>query len=216
MAWKSTVAKVPLIRQAVIPKPTPADVRDFWEYMTSRYGTRVIDKRNNIEMRALGELLDLFGVLSKKDFLEKFTTVLPMKNVNVIYTPFEIGVPSKDWSLWQQTRVCVHEINHVLQCREDGDLGFTWGYVTSAAQRAHYEIGGYRCDMEIEYRYMGKVLDPYMQAIKLLSYGCTMAHVEIAHKQLALSIPIIKRGAIIEPSSRAAVKWLDRRFRWVA
>jgi hypothetical protein len=113
-------------------------------------------------------------------------------------------------------RVCAHEIDHVIQCQKAGDLGYSWGYITNPAQRAYYEAEAYRCEMELEYRYFGRILDPWQTAFKLLGYGCSAVDVETARKMLGLSIPTVKDGGIVEPAAREAIVWLDERFRWAA
>jgi hypothetical protein len=145
--------------------------------------------------------------------MEDFTTIIPIKPWKGIYIPFEIGVPKAGWSLWSQIEVCVHEHEHFVQCLRDGDLGYAWDYVTNSASRAHHESGGYSCNMEMRHRYRREMPTPEDLSGKLVYYGCSLTDVSVSRKELALRIPIVRRGGLVQAASRVAAPWLDARFR---
>lgn len=204
------LGRVPLIgRLFRRVDPTPDDVREFWKAMQGKWDTQRIDKADASDMRVLADLLNLLGIVDKDRFMRMFTTTVG----NRIYTPFEPGVPAEGWSLWQQIRICVHEHHHVFQDRVAGGLGFEWNYITSSAKRAHYEAEAYRCEMVLEWRYQGRMLDPKALAGLLRDYGCSADDVAVAEKMLSLSVPSIKAGAIASDVCRWAVGWLDQRWR---
>lgn len=210
---KKLLIRYPLARRLIYPvNPTPEDVREFWSFMCARHNVEIIDKANSEQMKLVAEVLDAMGVLDKHAFLKHYTTGVPLRPFRGIYVPFEPGTPNDDYDLWQQMVVCVHEIDHIIQADKAGDLAFSWDYLSNSAARAHYEAGGYRCDMEMEWRYRGRLLDPYVLAVKLIHYNCSIADCEITEKELRLCIPVIKADGVIEPASREAVAWLDERY----
>lgn len=201
----SPVVEVPVV-------PTPDDVKAFWTYMQRKYRFRTVRKQDAAEMKFVAEVLDLMKITNKEAFLERFTTVIPLSSFRGVYIPFELGVSGPHYDLWGQMVVCVHECDHIAQCDKEGDLGYAWKYLTSAADRAHYEAGGYRCNLEMNWRYQRRVLKPADLAANLVHYGCSRVDVETTRKQLALCLPAIRQGAIVEPAMRTAVIWLDNRY----
>jgi len=188
---------------------TREDVVAFWDFMAETVDFRVAGKSDSEDMKALAQVLDTMGVVDQQLFMEQFTTVIPLSGMTAVYIPFEIGVVSPHYDLWGQMVVCVHEANHVLQCRRDGDLSFAWEYVTNPASRAHYEAGGYRCNLELNFRYMGRLLNCDTLAANLEHYGCSKLDQEIAARELFLSLPAIRMGAIVEAATKIAVPKLD-------
>lgn len=199
-------------RPAVIRDLTTEDVVAFWDFMSKEVGFRVVRKEDAAEMEALSQVLDAMGIVDQGKFREKYSTVVPLSGYTAVYLPYEIGIAGPDWSLWGQIGNGVHEPDHVLQCREVGDLVFGVEYLTNPASRAHYEAGAFLCDMETAWRYRGVMLSPHSLASNLLHYGCGPMDVRVATKQLALAIPIVRGGAVVEPASKIAFKWLDERL----
>jgi hypothetical protein len=195
------------------PNPTPADVRAFYAWFSRQLRFRVIRKNNSALMQTVARVLDAMKVVDKKRFLENFTTVIPIRGVRGVFVPFEHGVPAENWSLWHQIEILDHEADHLMQSDKAGDISYAWDYLTSSARRAHYEAGGYRCNLELRWRYFRELLDPKALAEKLVgNYGCSRADAAVTAKELALTIPTVKLGALVEPASRIAVPWLDARF----
>lgn len=201
--------RLPILRRFVSApriEIAPGDVVDFWAYMARRYGTRAVRKSDAAEMKAIGRLLDLLGVIDRQTFLDRFTTTIG----TTIYTPFEIGRAEGGWDLWHQILICVHEHQHVVQ--DDKGLKYEWDYITSPAKRTTYEIEAYRTGFELEWKYYRRTPDPAATAALLRNYGCGSTDVEVARKALALTLPTIKAGAITTPTVMAAVGWLDERI----
>jgi len=207
-----TLRSVRLVRLLNPPPVTSVDVRAFWDYMCARHNVGVIRKSDSASMKVVAELLDRMGVLARESFLLAHTTVVPIRPVRGIYAPFEPGVPDERWSLWSQIEVCTHEMNHMVQAERAGRWDFSWDYITSSAARAHYEAGAYRCNLELALRYRGRVLNCGTLAYKLVNYGCSNLDCETTEKQLLMTLPAIRKGAMIEPATREAVDWLDERF----
>ena len=182
----------------------PEDVRAFWQYMQSRFGTSVVNKRDAVEMQVVAHALQLLGIQSRDRFLQNFTTTLGRR----IYTPFTVGVGDPTWSLWAQLVVCVHEHQHVIQ-RNNNAITFELSYLFSKAARAHWEAEAYRSDLELQFWRYGSVPSPKELAEKLLDYGCRREDVEVAAKELALSAASVRRGAVLNEATHAALGWLN-------
>lgn len=207
----SILTRIPIVgRLFRRADPSSEDVREFWKAMCAKWDTTRIDKANSNEMKLVGEVMGLLGVVNRQDFMRRFTTTVGTR----IYTPFDPGVPTSDWSLWSQITVCVHEHHHVFQDRAAGGLGFEWAYLTNPAQRAHYEGEAYRTNMVMEWRYQGRMPDPYALAALLRYYGCSQSDIDVIGKMLALSIPSIKAGAMTSDVCRWATVWLDKQWKW--
>ena len=210
---KQFLLQFPTARRLIYPvKPTSQDVKEFWDYMCSRHDVTIIRKDNSEQMKLVAEILNAMGVLNRHEFLKHYTTGVPLRPFRGIYTPFEVGVPNEDYDLWAQMVVCVHEIDHIIQADGMGDLGYSWDYLTNSASRAHHEAGGYRCNMEMWWRYRGVLLDPYVLSVKLIHYNCSILDCEITEKELRLCIPVIRTNVLIELASKEAAVWLDERY----
>ncbi len=177
-------------------------ILDFWKYMQGYYGTRVVDKKSSKLMKFVSIILNKFGAMSRKNFMDDFTTTLG-KN---IYTNFKVG-DSDTMDLRKQISICVHEHQHVVQFNKD--IGFSRKYIFNDSARAHYEADAYRCNMEIYYWYTGKLLDPARIAKILLSYGCSKGDVEVCKRNLEMSAVTIGYGGIISEASKVAIRWLN-------
>lgn len=209
----SVLTRIPLVgRYFRKVDPTADDVREFWKASLVRWDTKRIDKDKAQEMQLVAEVLGLLGIVNKQDFLRRFTTTVGTR----IYTPFDPGIPTPEWSLWNQITVCVHEHHHVFQDRAAGGLGFEWAYLTNPAQRAQYEAEAYRTNMVMDWRYQGRMLDPKVLAALLNNYGCSAVDVAVVAKMLALSVPSIKADAIPSDVCRWSTTWLDTRWHLAA
>jgi hypothetical protein len=185
-------------------EPTPDIVRGLWQHMTSYYGSQVADKSNSALMRLVADALQLFGVEKASDFLTQFTTTV----ATTIYIPFEVGVESGGWTLWEQILICVHEHMHVYQWRTEG-VGFAAKYLTSSAARAEFEAEAYRSAAELSWWRCKQLVPPAALADHLRAYGCSQADINSASQIIALSEETIRRGGIVNPPTAVALAWLD-------
>jgi hypothetical protein len=206
----SKIAKLPLIGKVFHREiePFPADVQDFWSFMLARHGMTLVNKNDSKMMQIVGESLDLMGIQDKDDFMKKYTTSV----LGRVFTPFELGVPMEGWSLWNQIRVCPHEIRHDVQRKNNGCLGFEWDYTTNSASRASHECDALSVDMLLEWRYQDRMLSPHELAVGLKGYACTDEDVEVSEKQLQMIAKMIRRGAILPDPAKEACDWLNERF----
>jgi len=184
--------------------PTPEMVRALWAYMTSCYGTRVIQRTDAVEMKVAAHLLNLIGVVDVKTFMTRSATTLGKH----IYIPFKIGVEGDHWSLWDQITTCVHEHQHIVQYKREGQT-FMWKYLLRSAARAHYEADAYRCDLELQYWRDGNLPDVHALAELLRNYKCNETDIAVTEKQFNLSIKTLEQGAVINEASRRAIRWLE-------
>jgi hypothetical protein len=185
-------------------EPTPQLVRDFWHYMTRRFGASVVDKRSAGEMKAVGTLLGAIGVLDRDAFLARYATTIGRN----VYIPFDIGTPSPGWSLWGQLMVCAHELQHVVQYDRMGPLKFAWKYIGSSAGRTALEAEAYRCQLELQFWRTGELVSPAWLASSLKAYAVSDTDIAVAEKYLAMSAESVRRGAVINETSKAAIEWL--------
>jgi hypothetical protein len=182
----------------------PQEVVSFWRHMQERFGTTTVNKDDAVEMQIIASVLDTLGILDKERFLKSFTTTLGRK----IYTPFEVGTPNDGWDLWDQVVVCVHEHQHVVQHDREG-LAFEVSYVADRAARARFEAEAYRSNLEMHFWRFGHPMRSRPLADLLHDYGCRPEDVEIAAHSLALANVSVRRGAVLNESTRAALDWLD-------
>jgi len=183
---------------------SPELVEDFWAYMAKQYGTKVVRKSSSAKMKVIGRLLAALGVMSYGHFM-RFATTLK----RTIYIPFEIGVADEHWSLWDQIVVCVHEHQHVEQYLEEGSK-YERRYLFRSAKRATYEAEANRSNFELFFWRYGFLPDAAERARKLKHYGCSGLDIEVTEKYLLISGETIKRGGVINRSSKLALPWLNR------
>ena len=182
----------------------PDEVVSFWRHMQERFGTTTVNKGDAVEMQIIASVLDTLGILDKERFLRSFTTTLGRK----IYTPFDVGSANDSWDLWDQVVVCVHEHQHVVQHDREG-LSFEVSYVADRAARARFEAEAYRSNLEMHFwRYRTPTRSRPLAEL-LHDYGCRPEDVEIAAHSLALANVSVRRGAVLNESTRAALDWLD-------
>jgi len=183
-------------------------VRDFWLHMQQHYGSTVVAKNDSAVMAAAAMLLDTLNILDKERFLKDFVTTLG----KTIYIPFKLG--DDDWSLWDQTKVCVHEHQHVVQGERDGWATFGSRYLSSSSWRAGYEAEAYGCDLELEFWKGGHGFNPYDYALwrvrALKSYGCTEADISQAAAMLGIRAGVVVQGVVENDASKVAIAWLDQ------
>lgn len=187
-------------------EPTPELVRSFWTYMTSHFASVAVQKDSSTEMRVLSTALSALGILDAKTFLTKYATTLGHR----IYLPFEPGVANSAWSPWAQMAVCVHEIQHVVQFDLLGPVAYGVRYLTSTSQRARLEADAYRSTLEMYWWHAGTLLDPSALANLLRAYGASDTDVAMARMILEASGESVKQGAVINPSTVAALAWLNQ------
>ncbi len=183
----------------------PDEVVSFWRHMQERFGTTTVNKDDAVEMQIIAGVLDTLGILDKERFLKSFTTTLGRK----IYTPFEVGSANDVWDLWDQVVVCVHEHQHVVQHDREG-RAFEVSYVADRAARARFEAEAYRSNLEMHFWRYGATRRSRPLAELLHDYGCRPEDVEIAAHSLALANVSVRRGAVLNEATRAALDWLDR------
>lgn len=175
---------------------TSYTVRELWSYLQSHYGTTVTHKQDAPEMRA-------FSWLSP-GFLTRYTTTIG----RTIYTPFEVGVPSDDWSLEAQVAVAAHEHQHVVQANRDG-LQFYTSYLLNSAARARYESEAYQSTLEVKW-FLGQEIYPDNAADGLVNYGCSAIDINVSRNTLERCADAIRRGDIFTEAGQETVFFLCR------
>ena len=188
----------------------PDEVVSFWRHMQERFGTTTVNKADAVEMQIVASVLDALGILDRERFLKSFTTTLGRK----IYTPFEAGRANDAWDLWDQMVVCVHEHQHVVQHDREG-LSFEVSYVADRAARARFEAEAYHSNLEMHFWRYGTTTRSRPLAELLHDYGCRPEDVEIAAHSLALANVSVRRGAVLNESTRAALDWLEKHVDWL-
>jgi hypothetical protein len=185
--------------------PTPEQVERYWRYMLAVFKASVVDKRNSFEMKALAMLLGKAGILDPEKFLAHYATTIGRR----IYVPFDIGVPTAEWSLWGQIVVCAHECQHIHQLDWMGPLRFAWKYVGSSAGRAHLEAEAYRCQLELHHWRTGEILPAEKIVAPLKAYNVSDTDIEVAATIIRSASEAVRRGAITNHASHAAIEYLD-------
>ena len=122
--------------------------------------------------------------------------------------PFIVGVGSET-QLWRQITTCVHEHEHIIQLKRDGDFLFQAQYTLDSSMRARYEAEAYRCNLEMHWWRYGKMRRPLQEAAKLQNYGCSADEIKFVENFLSMSAVTIKRGGVIGESTKAALAWLE-------
>jgi len=185
-------------------KPTPEQVKAFWDHMCGKYGSTVVSKADAEEMKLIAKALELIGILDADKFLNQFTTTIGSK----IYTPFEVGVESSKHDLWNQMVICAHEHQHVIQAQTIG-VEFATRYLIDPTWRAVYEGEAYRVSMTLLAWRNGKV-PPVTGYVKVIeSYGVEGASQQFFKKYLEMSRATLKAGGIPDEAAKVAIDWLN-------
>jgi hypothetical protein len=187
------------------PRPiTPELVINLWNYMSKVYGTTVMDKNSRGLMTAVSVFLDKIGIQDKETFMKKYTTTIGCN----IYTPFTVGVPNDDWSLYSQIVVCAHEHQHVVQSTNEGDFMYSLNYLTRPDMRAKYETEAYRSSLEFSWFYYKRLPDLHTVAQGLSGYGLGADHIHVAEIALMSAARMIQAGLIVNQATKTALSVL--------
>ena len=184
---------------------TPQMVKDFYNYMSGLYGTKIVSKKDSNFMKVVGAFLGLMKIQDKETFMSKYTTTIG----KTIYVSFDIGGTTDKNVLESQFSTCVHEHQHVVQYNRSG-FDFMLEYLFQHDQRAKYEAEAYSTNIEIYHWYTNKLLDTKDLANKLLDYGCDANDVLVAKKIMDANVKVIQYGGIIHESSKEAIAWLNK------
>ena len=182
---------------------TSAQTVAFWKYMCRKYGTTVKAKTAP-EMQVIGAALAAMGIMDRERFVRDFSITLG----HGIYPNFVVGDASKV-SLIAQGGVCVHEHVHVRQFHS---ADFVWDYCLDSSKRTLKECEAYRASMEMAYWFTGKCPAPSSIVGKLGSYNLTEDDLAFAAEWLMKAAAIVRKGGIVTPESKVAIKWLAARI----
>lgn len=202
--FRGTLQSLPLVGE-LFQDVTPDEVRRFWAYMCNEFGATVIDKRKAGEMKLVADALGAMGIQDRDTFMNNFTTTVGSR----IYTPFDIGSPEGGWELWHQMVIASHELQHVIQYRKHGPIGFGLAYLTSAAARTEFEIEAYTVNLEMAYWRYGKTGSARKQAESLRGYAVSAKDIEIAAAALGSAAHTIRQGAVVTEAMAVALPWLN-------
>lgn len=177
------------------------DVKSFWDYMTKRYKTVMVNKANANEMKIIASMLSMFGIMDYKKFMSQFCTTIG----NRIY----LSTNYNKLKEVDKIALCVHEHVHVRQFREDPALSMI-KYATNRAERTLYECEAYRSNMEILFYLTGSFPSPADYANLLVHYNVDKKDIKFANEYLTKSADVIKKGGIITPESKVAITWMKK------
>lgn len=175
--------------------------------MSAHYGTRVRLKAETRRMKAAAAALELGRILKAEQFMERYTTVVG----RTIYTPWVVGASDDPELSWRQAVVCVHEHQHIVQYRREGDVSFGARYLISSRQRALFEAEAYQCNIEMHWWRHGALPDLDGLAGLLKDYGCGAGDIAAAREVYEGAAARISRGEVITEASQWAMAWLESR-----
>jgi len=183
-------------------------VVQFWQQMALVFIASVVQKGTSGFMRSASWFLDAIGIMDKQTFMERYTTTI----FSTIYVPFQIGIPTKNYSLWGQLSVCAHECQHVAQGNRDGVNAFNLRYLMDSGARAAYEAEALTAQMELEYWRWGEVPEdrPERRSRILEHYGCSEKDIEWVRVYLEQTRSTIMQGGIITAAGLRATYLLDK------
>lgn len=187
--------------------PTPDEVRGLWDHMAARYRTRARTKGDEAAWEAVARLLDQIGIVEGDAFMRDFATTIGVD----IFVPFEVGVASDGWTLWDQLCVCVHEHQHVAQYLADPG-SYLVEYVTRPDRRAHLEADAYATQLELDWLAGRTPRAKDIDAIgaHLASYALSQDDIAAARRELVtVARSLTRAGAVTREATREAARWLD-------
>lgn len=176
-------------------------VEDFSKHMLSEYNAYIVDKSDSTMMSAVGWMLQMFGSISRTDFLSKYATTIN----NKIYMPYTLG--SDAVPLERQVEVLVHELEHVEQWRSIG-AGYYFYYVLDHEKRAHFETEAMETELEMHWFLHDELLSVAYLSSRLNVYGCTSRDISVSHKHLFIYSQMVAQGIVGNEVSRTAIEWL--------
>ena len=187
---------------------TSEQVKAFWEYMAVKYDFKIVSKDDSEAMKIIAWSLDQMHVLSRKKFLERYTTTICLGEWRAVYVPFEIG--SDERSFISQAITCVHEAQHVVQA--DREIEQPMRYLVSDTSRAFYEADALRTNMEMYWFFTGELLSARKLTDGLKNYSIKAGDRRIAKKHLIIASKTIQHGGVITGTSKTAIKWWRRQL----
>jgi len=183
---------------------TPELTKEFWTAAKVKWGAKQSSKGDSAFMKLVADFLDLMGITNKEMFMNHFTTTI----FDTIYTPFEIGVPSGGYDLWNQISICTHECVHVVQYH-DSPVKFPVQYLVNKSDRTTYEAEAYASDLQMHYWKYGYGYNIVLRAEVLKQYGLTQEYVDYAIQYITVYDDVLKQGGSTSPVAAWACGWLQ-------
>ena len=182
-------------------------VKDYWRYMTRKYGLKTINPLKQSPHEDVLEFLTLIGIKKPEQWFK--THVITF--YGTVYCPYEIGKGSQ-YQLRQQIKTITHECKHAID-QKNKPVRFALRYATNKTKRANLELTPLGCNLEMDYFLTGRC-SPKREADKLKGYCVDAIDVACVHKALIINARIIKKykgKVIIQEPSKVGIKWLKRR-----
>ena len=178
----------------------------LWNYVAKKYKVKIKNKQKSFLMKACGRIVSRFGI-DYNFFMNRFATTYR----NTIYIPFTPGKKNTYWSARSQVAVCMHEIKHILQYRND--KRFFWKWVRSKSYRAKVEAEAYCFDMQYYFLTNRKFnCDRYIEntlASLETMYKCSQKDMDSCRKTMVAAKNYISKGRILS-DSRDVLDWIRK------
>lgn len=179
-------------------------VNGLWQAQAQQFRTRDVLKSTSWLMRAIAWFLAVLRVLSKRSFLQDFTTTIG----RVIYLPFDRFAACDEAECWRRLTLCVHEHQHVAQWQR-GPVRFVLGYLLSRTRRAELEAEAYGTALELAAWAHRPLPDPAELAARLRYYGVGPRQIDHAARILAEIAVNARAGRVSTEAATAAIAWLQ-------
>jgi hypothetical protein len=183
-------------------------IEEYSNHISKIYNIKITSKKNSFLMKFIAWFLNLFNIMSKKVFMNIFTTTIG----KTIYVPFKLGDEACSLSLEGQFVTLIHENQHVLQYMKEGFL-FMIKYLISSSARAKYEAEAYSSNLELCYFLHNSLFEISSVANSLKYYNCSQKDIMLATEILNNNVTLIKNGKSICEASAVAILWLEEKFK---
>lgn len=198
-----------------LPRFSPDDVRDLWQFLGRQFGFEVTTKNDPraVQIWSLLVKLGKASVVDPRDWRERFATYLPpeIAGESTVFLPFTPGEPTTLWPLDAQFLVAPHEAQHAAQYRLDPS-GFLLLFALSTADRANYERAARATAECVRWALGGELADPKVATASLVtSYGCLFDDAAVAAEDLRLDEETIRAGGIVSMVAALVIEWWKRR-----
>lgn len=183
-------------------EPTNLEVERFWSFMCNYYRTHIAKKE---DLSSLASFMSNIGIMDEKSFMRNYATTIG----RTIFIPFQPGVVTQGWSLWDQLVVCVHEHQHIVQY-DDDSWGYMLNYVTSETYRTQYEVDAYATQLELLWMRGVELKPTHVKVLLELlnSYMLSDEAKRVAETQLVSIARSVNEGVVTRDSTEVARIWL--------
>lgn len=182
-------------------KLTDKLAEDYKKYILKKHKAKIVNPKSRWRKSAARKFCKKLGIDTRDvdDFLNNYAFVIGRK----VYCSFW-----KRLSPEQKIFLLTHEIQHVIDQRNEGKVKFLYRYYDDISYRVEQEAFAFLAEMELARWQLNTILRPNVLAAKLRSYRVGNKGIAYCERILTAYAPTVKSGHLVSGSGRDTIEFL--------